>query len=53
MLTGRPAFEGDTITDILGAIVKSEPDWTMLPPATPPGVRQNSSASTSPSACRD
>jgi tRNA A-37 threonylcarbamoyl transferase component Bud32 len=39
MLTGRPAFEGDTITDILGAIVKSEPDWTMLPPATPPGVR--------------
>ena len=39
MLTGRPAFEGDTITDILGAIVKSEPDWTTLPPATPPSVR--------------
>jgi Tol biopolymer transport system component len=39
MLTGRPAFDGDTITDILGSIVKSEPEWRMLPPATPPGVR--------------
>jgi hypothetical protein len=40
MLTGRPAFEGETITDILGAIVKSEPDWTRLPPTTPPNVRR-------------
>ena len=38
MLTGRAAFEGETITDVLGAIVKSDPDWTRLPPDTPPNV---------------
>jgi eukaryotic-like serine/threonine-protein kinase len=36
MLTGRPAFDGETATDVLGSIVKSEPDWTLLPPQTPP-----------------
>ena len=40
MLTGRPAFDGDTVTDVLGSIVKSEPDWTKLPLDTPPGVRR-------------
>jgi hypothetical protein len=35
MLTGRAPFEGETITDVLGAIVKSEPDWTRLPSDTP------------------
>jgi len=39
MLTGRPVFRGDTVTDILAAIVKSEPDFTALPPQTPPPVR--------------
>ncbi|HEX6324395.1 MAG TPA: protein kinase [Vicinamibacterales bacterium] len=38
MLTGRPVFEGETITDVLGAIVKSDPDWTRLPPPTPPRI---------------
>ena len=27
MLTGRQAFAGDTVVEILGAILKSEPDW--------------------------
>jgi serine/threonine protein kinase/Tol biopolymer transport system component len=40
MLTGRPPFGGDTITDVLAAIVEREPDWKALPPATPPGVRR-------------
>ena len=40
MLTGRPAFEGETITDILGAIVRVEPDWSRLPPLTPADVRR-------------
>ena len=40
MLTGRPAFEGDTITDVLSAIVRAEADWTRLPPSTPPAVRR-------------
>jgi hypothetical protein len=40
MLTGRHAFEGDTITDVLSAIVRAEPDWTRLPPSTPPAVHR-------------
>lgn len=35
MLTGRPAFAGETITDILVAVVHSEPDWTALPASLP------------------
>ena len=31
MLTGRPAFAGDTVVEILGAILESEPDWHALP----------------------
>ncbi|MGA2263404.1 MAG: serine/threonine-protein kinase [Acidobacteriota bacterium] len=40
LLTGRCAFGGETVTDILGAVVHKEPDWTALPPATPPPVRR-------------
>src|SRR5215211_7175626 len=32
MLTGGPAFKGDTITDILASVVKSEPDWNAVLP---------------------
>jgi eukaryotic-like serine/threonine-protein kinase len=39
MLTRRQAFRGDTLTDLLAAIVQGEPDWTALPPGTPPQVR--------------
>jgi len=39
MLTGRHAFGGDTVTDVLGAIVKSEPDWSALPSNTPASIR--------------
>ena len=39
MLTGKPAFEGDDITEILAAVVKSEPDWNRLPEGTPPSIR--------------
>ncbi|MGQ0736890.1 MAG: protein kinase domain-containing protein [Acidobacteriota bacterium] len=38
MLTGRAAFEGDTAADVFGAIVRSDPDWTRLPPDTPPKI---------------
>ena len=31
MLTGRPAFAGETITDVLAAVVKTEPDLTQAP----------------------
>jgi eukaryotic-like serine/threonine-protein kinase len=29
----------DTVQDILARVLKSEPDWTALPAATPPGIR--------------
>jgi len=38
-LTGKRAFEGDTITETVAAILKSEPDWTLLPIGIPPFVR--------------
>ena len=39
MLTGTQAFAGDTLTDIVAAVVKNEPEWSALPPETPPSVR--------------
>ena len=35
MLSGRPAFGGDTPSDVLAAVLASEPDWSALPPSTP------------------
>ena len=40
MLTGRPAFASDTLSDTMAAILGQEPDWTRLPSPTPPGVRR-------------
>jgi serine/threonine protein kinase len=39
MLTGTPAFRGDTVADILIEITKTDPDWKLLPPATPLMIR--------------
>jgi Tol biopolymer transport system component len=39
-LTGRQAFEGETTSDTLASILKTEPDWELLPGATPPRVRE-------------
>ena len=40
MLTGRRAFDGEDVTDIIAAVVRAEPDWTALPPGTPAGLRK-------------
>jgi len=40
MLAGRPCFAGETITDVLAAVVRAEPDWSALPAETPPRVRE-------------
>jgi Tol biopolymer transport system component len=40
MLTGTRPFAGDDITDVLAAVVRSDPDWTALPATTPPLVRR-------------
>ncbi|MGA9882895.1 MAG: serine/threonine-protein kinase, partial [Candidatus Acidiferrales bacterium] len=39
MLTGKHAFNGETATDTLAAVIKEEPDWTKLPQDTPAHVR--------------
>lgn len=39
LLTGRRAFEGETVTDVLSAVVRAEPDWTRIPAATPASVK--------------
>jgi len=40
MLTGKQAFGGETITDALAAVVRSEANLTALPSATPAGVER-------------
>jgi serine/threonine-protein kinase len=40
MLTGRRAFEGESVSDTLASVLKVEPDWTRLPGDTPRGVRR-------------
>ena len=40
MLAGRAAFAGETVTDIIAAVVTREPDWTALPAATPASIRR-------------
>jgi serine/threonine protein kinase len=39
MLTGKSAFGGDTMVEILGGVLKSDPDWAALPVATPSNIR--------------
>jgi eukaryotic-like serine/threonine-protein kinase len=40
MLTGRQVFVGETATDIMAAVVRAEPDWTILPKNLPRRVRE-------------
>jgi len=40
MLTGKMAFPGDNITEILAAVVRGEPEWSSLPAETPPSVQR-------------
>jgi len=40
MLTGRAPFPGETITDVIAAVLTREPDWSLLPAGTPPLVRR-------------
>jgi serine/threonine-protein kinase len=40
MVTGRRAFDGDDVSTMLAAVLKTDPDWQLLPPDTPPGFRR-------------
>ncbi len=39
MLTAKKPFDGETVTDILIAVVTKQPDWTLLPKSTPAHIR--------------
>jgi Tol biopolymer transport system component len=40
LLTGRRAFAGDEISDVLAEVLKSDPDWRALPLDTPPAIHR-------------
>jgi hypothetical protein len=31
MLTGEHPFDGETVTEVLAAVVRAEPEWSQLP----------------------
>jgi Tol biopolymer transport system component len=39
MLTGQRAFTGETVSDILAAVLRAEPDRSALPKDLPPAIR--------------
>jgi Tol biopolymer transport system component len=39
MLTGQRLFAGETVSDVLAGVLKTEPDWSTLPDSTPDAVR--------------
>jgi Tol biopolymer transport system component len=40
MLTGRRAFDGGTMSEVLAGILKGDPDWGRIPVETPEGIRR-------------
>jgi len=40
MLTGKPLFTGDSVTDVLASVLTREPDIDALPAACPPSARR-------------
>ena len=40
MLTGRRAFDGEDVTEIIAAVVKTEPDWKAFPSDVPTYIRK-------------
>jgi serine/threonine protein kinase/Tol biopolymer transport system component len=39
MLSGKPAFHGESVSDSLASVLKVDPDWSALPPSTPASIR--------------
>ena len=39
MLTAERSFAGETMSDILAAIIRADPDWKALPTNVPPAIR--------------
>jgi serine/threonine-protein kinase len=40
MLTGRRAFPGEVVSEVLAHVLMREPDWAMLPAGTPEPIRR-------------
>jgi Tol biopolymer transport system component len=40
MLTGRQAFQGETTSDTLAAVLKTEPNWDVIPANLPANIRK-------------
>jgi eukaryotic-like serine/threonine-protein kinase len=40
MLSGKSTFGGETVTDVLAAVVMRDPEWSSLPDSTPPRIRE-------------
>ena len=40
MLTGTRAFDGEEITDVMMAVMRDEPNWSLLPAGTPAAIRR-------------
>jgi Tol biopolymer transport system component len=40
MLTGEQLFQGETISDTLAAVLKTDPDWSVRPNGTPLEIRR-------------
>jgi WD40 repeat protein/predicted Ser/Thr protein kinase len=38
-LSGKKAFEGETVTETLAAVIRGDPDWSVLPTATSQNIR--------------
>jgi serine/threonine protein kinase/Tol biopolymer transport system component len=38
LLTGKQAFHGDDVSDILAAMIRADPDWSKLAADTPPAI---------------
>jgi pimeloyl-ACP methyl ester carboxylesterase len=40
LLAGKRAFQGETVSDVIAAVLEHEPDWSALPPGTPATIRE-------------
>jgi Tol biopolymer transport system component len=40
MLTGQHLFRGETLSDTLAGVLKTDPNWKALPPETPASIRR-------------
>src|SRR5438874_10040325 len=40
MLAGSRAFAGENTTEVLAAVVRGEPDWSLLPADVPASLRE-------------